>query len=381
MVAQVIQSWNDLHSANRKVVLLPLRWETHTAPEYGVRPQESINRAIVNDCDLLVGIFWTRIGSPTGVADSGTLEEIDRVGKAGKPVMLYFSRVPVDPEGIDLRQVEKLKEFRLNTYPKGLVESYRNRAEFRDKVSRQLEIKVRELQESERSGRVPLSFNLISAETGQPVGSKLVSTIFNRMVTDLDKVPADQLDAVEALIKRRKKIDTTIPIIVGLENSSSVAIRNLFAEITIKSNNSSAKISDRGRGLAMSDYMLLSLFKNEDPENTRSVDSIFADYESEGFREIDGTWRLSAECKAIQPQRHQLLKPAIFLTTEISTNLHFDVSVYSDSLPTPSNFNANLEVRVESQEVRLDDLIPDWEERVRSPNSNDNKFAWRPKPS
>src|ERR1700678_243290 len=85
---RVIQDWNDLYSYSRKVTLLPLRWETHTAPEYGTRPQEVINRAIVDDCDMLVGIFWTRIGSPTGVAASGTLEEIERVGAAKKPVML-----------------------------------------------------------------------------------------------------------------------------------------------------------------------------------------------------------------------------------------------------------------------------------------------------
>ena len=85
---KVIQEWNDLYSYSRKVVLLPLRWETHTAPEFGTRPQEVINRAIVDECDLLVGIFWTRIGSPTGVADSGTLEEIERVGKAGKPISI-----------------------------------------------------------------------------------------------------------------------------------------------------------------------------------------------------------------------------------------------------------------------------------------------------
>ena len=98
LVASAIQSWNDLYSHARKVVLLPLRWETHAAPEYGTRPQEVINRLIVDECDLLVGIFWTRIGSPTGIADSGTFEEIERVGKAGKPIMLYFSRVEIDPD-------------------------------------------------------------------------------------------------------------------------------------------------------------------------------------------------------------------------------------------------------------------------------------------
>ncbi len=72
IAVKTIQEWNDLNSAERQIVLLPLRWETHSAPEYGRRPQEVINRQVVDHSDLLVGIFWTRIGSPTGVADSGT---------------------------------------------------------------------------------------------------------------------------------------------------------------------------------------------------------------------------------------------------------------------------------------------------------------------
>jgi hypothetical protein len=96
-VVSVIQAWNDLHSRTRALVLLPLRWETHTAPEYGTRPQEVINRTIVDDCDLVVGIFWTRLGSPSGEADSGTIEEIERASRASKPVMLYFSRAEINP--------------------------------------------------------------------------------------------------------------------------------------------------------------------------------------------------------------------------------------------------------------------------------------------
>src|SRR3954454_20956167 len=121
IAVRLIQEWNDLNSYTRKVVLLPLRWETHTAPEYGTRPQDVINRAIVDQCDLLIGVFWTRIGSPTGAADSGTLEEIERVARAGKPVMLYFSKIGVDPGILDLDQVENLKRFKEKTYPQSLT--------------------------------------------------------------------------------------------------------------------------------------------------------------------------------------------------------------------------------------------------------------------
>lgn len=166
IAVRVIQEWNDLYSHTRRVVLLPLRWETHTAPEYGVRPQEVINRAIVDQCDLLLGVFWTRIGTPTGVAMSGTLEEIERVAKAGKPVMLYFSRKGIDPELLNFDQIGKLKDFKLRTYPNALVESYKSDIEFRDKLSRQLELKVRDLQKADEAGHPPpLSLQFVSLES------------------------------------------------------------------------------------------------------------------------------------------------------------------------------------------------------------------------
>lgn len=73
IAVNTIQAWNDLNSSERQIVLLPLRWETHAAPEYGHRPQEVINRQVVDNCDLLVGIFWTRIDQlPDFVSDTPT---------------------------------------------------------------------------------------------------------------------------------------------------------------------------------------------------------------------------------------------------------------------------------------------------------------------
>ena len=42
-------------------------------------------------------MFWTKLGTPTGVADSGTVEEIDQFVEANKPAMLYFSSRPAGP--------------------------------------------------------------------------------------------------------------------------------------------------------------------------------------------------------------------------------------------------------------------------------------------
>ena len=58
-------------------MLLPVGWETHATPAMGDRPQAIINKQILAGCDLLVAVFWTRLGSPTGAAASGTVEEIE----------------------------------------------------------------------------------------------------------------------------------------------------------------------------------------------------------------------------------------------------------------------------------------------------------------
>jgi hypothetical protein len=144
-VAEIIHEWNDLNSRDRGLVLLPLRWETHSSPELGLPPQEVINRQVADYSDLVVGVFWTRLGTPTKDAVSGTAEEISRAVTAGKPVMLYFSKTKADLDTVDLDEYKKLREFRESIMPKGLVEQYSSLSEFRDKFSKQLAISIRDL--------------------------------------------------------------------------------------------------------------------------------------------------------------------------------------------------------------------------------------------
>lgn len=158
LLSEVISEWNYVNARERRVVLLPLRWETHSSPELGTPPQAVINRQVVDACDMAVGVFWTRLGTPTDVAESGTAEEISRVGGAGKPVMLYFSKSKVDLDTVDLAEYARLRKFKDKTYPQGLVEHYESIADFREKFTRQLAIKVleiiaRDVEEKSSDGR------------------------------------------------------------------------------------------------------------------------------------------------------------------------------------------------------------------------------------
>ena len=144
VIQDVIHSWNSLHSDQQKIVLLPVMWETHSNPEMGNRAQAIINRQVLEKGDLLVAVFWTRLGSPTGESPSGTVEEIRKHLAAGKPAMIYFSHKPVDPDSVDPAQYSALKAFRQQCEREGLIEKYASIEELRVKLPQHLARVIRD---------------------------------------------------------------------------------------------------------------------------------------------------------------------------------------------------------------------------------------------
>ena len=90
IVREVLSEWNAAHAERRGLVVLPLGWEVDVAPEMGDAPQNIIDKRILTEADLVIGIFWTRIGTPTSHYASGAVEEIEEHVAAGKHAMLYF---------------------------------------------------------------------------------------------------------------------------------------------------------------------------------------------------------------------------------------------------------------------------------------------------
>jgi hypothetical protein len=94
---------------------------------------------------MLIGAFWTRLGSPTGKEDSGTVEEIKWFLKQKKPVMLYFSKAHIDPDTLDTAQWEALKTFKKELISKGLLEQYSSIQDLSQKLMRQITIVMRDM--------------------------------------------------------------------------------------------------------------------------------------------------------------------------------------------------------------------------------------------
>ncbi|MFC2067305.1 DUF4062 domain-containing protein [Chloroflexota bacterium] len=150
-IPEVIRNWNIANSLYRGIYLEPVLFETHSSPQMGDRPQAILNRQLVKDCDILIGIFWTRLGTPTGEAESGTIEEIEEFRKVNKPVLLYFSSVPVEPDGIIIGQFNRLLKFKERCEKEGLVSTYESISDFREKLQKHITLTINTLHNSVNS--------------------------------------------------------------------------------------------------------------------------------------------------------------------------------------------------------------------------------------
>lgn len=153
IVREEIARWNAMHSETMKIVLLPTGWETDATPDLRERGQAVINRQLVDNCDLLIGVFWTRIGTPTPEAESGTVEEIERAAAEGRRCIVYFSDQPAPPSTVDQEQYERLKQYKNELNQRGLTCLYKDNSEFREKVFRHITTAIQEIAREDRERR------------------------------------------------------------------------------------------------------------------------------------------------------------------------------------------------------------------------------------
>ena len=136
---EIIDEANKLLSDSDSDIRLELvMWETDTYPSIGKDAQSIINEQIGDDYDIFVGLMWTRFGTPTPRAGSGTEEEFNLAleklinNPTNTRILFYFKDSP--PESlskIDLKQLEKINEFRNRLQSKGLFWTYKDLEQFK----------------------------------------------------------------------------------------------------------------------------------------------------------------------------------------------------------------------------------------------------------
>ena len=164
VIERAILEWNASHLENMGVMLHPVRWEHDAYPASGDRPQGILNKQIVESGDVLVGIFGHKLGTPTGRAQSGTIEEIEEFRKAGKYVALYFSLADV-PRSADRGQLEALEAYKRARQKDTLYFEFKDASQLREHITRHLPKIVGEVRRTLKESGLPAR-NQSSTQSG-----------------------------------------------------------------------------------------------------------------------------------------------------------------------------------------------------------------------
>jgi hypothetical protein len=118
ILEEVVRELNVTWSTTLGVGLDLISWTTHSYPGFGADAQDVINQQIGSGYDIFIGIMWTKFGTPTTRAGSGTAEEFTRAfdryraDPGSLKIMFYFKDEPVSPSLLNLEQYQKVRLFR-----------------------------------------------------------------------------------------------------------------------------------------------------------------------------------------------------------------------------------------------------------------------------
>jgi anti-sigma regulatory factor (Ser/Thr protein kinase) len=148
-LSSVIEEINRGIARDRGLILELVRWETDVRPGMGGDAQEVINQQLP-DADIVVGIFWKRLGTPTPRAESGTAEELEAAieqwhSQGDIEILTYFNQSPYTLDSAELSQLERLLAFRDKLKSQGmLLWNYDGVPDFEAKARQHLTAAVRD---------------------------------------------------------------------------------------------------------------------------------------------------------------------------------------------------------------------------------------------
>jgi hypothetical protein len=386
IIADVIYEWNYMNSRERSVVLLPLRWETHAFPEVGAAPQTAINEQVVAHSDIAVGVFWTRLGTPTETAASGTAEEISRVVDAGKPAMLYFSRGKVELQSTDLKEYERLDEFKEGLRPKALIADYQTHEEFRNLFQRHLHMQISEIiakdatyEDHSSIDSEQMALTVMAGTPPRLLDEPNTLRLVKVVCKNSDEIPdyrggADFTGGVVAgnyaistglnnsdyyreLVDYVREINLRRTLSLAISNSSDQSIRDIHLEVIAQSSSSSVTIAPNelphpsttstALGPISTGFYSFPIVQFQQPAQPPKME-----VEAAGVNE----WRMETDIPAVQAKRTVSSLQFFTLAITESSSLTLDATVYSSD-SRPFSLNSQISLIVETREMSYPEIL------------------------
>lgn len=126
IVSRAIDNWNRIRGRNREVYFDLLKWETNVSAGFSSDGQQVVNEQIGSDYDVLIALFWGRIGSVTPRAKSGTTEEYELALQRYKnndqiDIAFYFKQADIPYKDINPDQFKLVNELRDRVQSEGAL--------------------------------------------------------------------------------------------------------------------------------------------------------------------------------------------------------------------------------------------------------------------
>ncbi len=315
-------------------------------------------------------MFWTRLGTPTGEGESGTAEEIDRAGRAGKRVLMYFSTVPINPEDLDLVEYQRLLEFKRRTYPKGLIEKYGSLEDFRARFVRQLGSAVLSLIADDRSDShldTPSGIDLrLAFAAGQPLReleqgvpltlSRIICVDESdipdyqeaggaplRALGSISVVEASNKDYYRDLVSYYAEQGSTVALRIAVANEGQEAVRDIHMEINCHVREGVVDLLETEpttprKGTSGWLYNAVHMYnQSSGPELLVS-------------NQADGAWSIQVDLPVVQSGRSTATREGLLLKATKASHVDATATIYSSSAPP---FKVQLALRLDVREREM----------------------------
>lgn len=277
-----------------------------------------------------------------------------------------------------MEQLAKLREFKDKTFPKALVENYSSQIEFRDKLSKQIEIQLRNLiaeesnsnNESDLDAREKIEIEFSDPKTGELLGAEVNLEADFLDVTDIDNIPdysssqSDDDGEIKKIFRKSENRDyyrQYVEYVVkksmyknigfSLKNNGVIGARDIFIDMDISIGGEVVELISNDR------LELKAPKKDKDSSFSISLDD-FGALASERLQ-LEGSgkdWNASFEIRALQPKRTVKSRQQFVVGAASDCSINISAKIYADILPEPllQTLKINLSVntiKVQSSEI------------------------------
>lgn len=245
VIAQTIDEWNQIRGRDRSTHFELLRWERSVSAGFAEDGQQVVTQQIGDNFDALIGVFWTRIGTATPRAESGTVEEYERaLARRGNgenvEVAFFFKDAPVSLKALDLGQAQAVQGFKKRLESDGgLYKEFTDETVLRFEVNLLLDRLARDFGrngEHESSGQQPAPADspplTSNVDRSDELGFLDVSESLENHSAKAQSFLSEMVAQLDQMTSTNQVVTSEMEELAKLGNSGPAVMRPLIARVT-----------------------------------------------------------------------------------------------------------------------------------------------------